>query len=473
MAVLLAASVAAAAPPPDIDGDGVPNAEDPCVHAADPADHPLFGPARSIDAGGHPIDTLAVGDVDGDGRPDVAFTANVGPEPALGVYRNLGGGAFNAPLVVHQPSTAWDVALGDVDGDGDLDLVTQAANHPDGSLGWFENTGGMTFAPEGESITDRVGVKGYRQRTHVVDLDGDGRAEVLHAGTVYWNHETGFLAESVLTEVLDGVVTQMSARDLDRDGGLDVIGSGDLNVGVRWFRATPTGLDPGKQLASLSGSFLAFAFADLDGDGNDDLLVQDADGVQWLLDAGEVEFGPLPNVVDSQAFGLGGGLQAADLDGDGRVDVVAVSEPAELQWWKNLGGGHFTVATLIGEGAPLLVITDLDGDGDPDAVVPALDGGFTWFENLGPLAYDGDGDGWCAQDECDDAEAAVFPGAPEICNGSDDDCDGAVESSADCMPAAGDGARGCGCVHAARRRAGLVAWLGVGMALLRRRPQRR
>jgi hypothetical protein len=122
-----------------------------------------------------PSTSIAVGDVDGDGDPDVVF----GTDGQSRLYRNAGGGTFVDATAGRMPpleAMTQALALGDVDGDGDLDLVVaNDSNQPD-SL--YLNDGSGTF-------THAVGMPQYAENTHAValgDVDGDADLDVVFGG---------------------------------------------------------------------------------------------------------------------------------------------------------------------------------------------------------------------------------------------------------------------------------------------------
>ncbi|NIQ19394.1 MAG: hypothetical protein GTN95_04140, partial [Gammaproteobacteria bacterium] len=133
--------------------------------------------------------------------------------------------------------------------------------------------------------------------------------------------------------------------------------------------------------------------ADLDGDGDNDLLSASYDGdtIAWYenLD-GYGGFGS-PQVISSTAE-RGRSVFAADLDGDGDLDVLSASQlDDKIAWYENLdGAGNFgpqQVITTAADGAFSVFAADLDGDGDIDVLSASIDDDkIAWYENL-----DGDG----------------------------------------------------------------------------------
>ncbi|MEM1451387.1 MAG: VCBS repeat-containing protein [Planctomycetota bacterium] len=146
-----------------------------------------FGDGTLISAAPFDAAGVAVGDVDGDGTLDVAWGRQNGGNSAWA--RGLGGGAFASavPLVSVPTGGAEALALIDGDGDGDADLVTL---RPGGLLRWYESLGDGTFDPAFRSIESRV----ERFRATEVDLDGDEDliGARVDAGEVFWVENPSF-----------------------------------------------------------------------------------------------------------------------------------------------------------------------------------------------------------------------------------------------------------------------------------------
>jgi hypothetical protein len=137
-----------------------------------------FGPRRPIGThAGDPLD-VAVGDLDGDGDLDLVLAANgedfwgVGQGGVLRV-ENLGGGTFG-PLYRLPGGAARNVVPADLDRDGDLDLVASAdgGGYAGAGFAWLENAGGLVFTSR--SVPAGVGASAVG----VADLDGDGVLDV-------------------------------------------------------------------------------------------------------------------------------------------------------------------------------------------------------------------------------------------------------------------------------------------------------
>ncbi len=340
----------------------------------------------------------AAGDYDNDGHVDL-FVAGVNRNV---LYRNRGDGTFeDVTERAGIKSAVWSVAAGwfDYDGDGRLDLFVvnyvqwspafdrfcgdpvrklRVYCHPRYFEGLpntlYRNRGDGTF----EDVSERSGIArhvGKGMSVAFADYDEDGRVDayVTNDGVpnfLFRNRGDGTFEETALRAGAalpdrGAPVSSMGAdfRDYDNDGRPDVATTalaGETfplfhNEGKGQFRdaTAPTGL--GALTARLSG--WGVVLADLDNDGWKDLFTANAH-VNDQIESFEAARYRLSNAVfanrgdgtfadASDASGVGSrppgahrGVAVADLDGDGRLDVVtsALGEPAEL-WVNETGGG--------------------------------------------------------------------------------------------------------------------------------------
>lgn len=234
------------------------------------------------------------------------------------------------------------------------------------------------------------------EEADAADLDGDGDVDVLSASsfddTIAWYENLGagaFGARQVISASVDQAES-VQAADLDGDGMLDVLAAaGGTDDELSWFRNLGGGaFGPAQSIATAFGSPQAIRAADLDGDGDQDVLAAsiDAGSVLWFRNAGDGSFGA-GIVITSAAAGVAD-VRADDLDGDGDADVLSASFlDDKVAWYENLGGGSFGPQQVISSVSTFPVAlhsADLDGDGDVDVLSASRDDHLVaWYENLG------------------------------------------------------------------------------------------
>ena len=316
-------------------------------------------------------------DIDGDGDLDMLSASYVDGKTAW--YPNIDGkGTFGPQQVIFaEPPDEVEPALGpldfvypsDIDGDGDVDVVSN--NHSGGTVSWFENLDGSgTFGSRHE-----IGTEELLRFRMTADFDNDGDQDVLTS--LGWYENTDGLGtfgplNSTVTPGFDDIST--FAADMDNDGDLDFI-SGGVNY-VAYYENTDghgTFAPPVKiNQGGLLGVFGLHA-ADFDGDGDLDVLSASIfHNTFWLENEGDGTFQNQHEIVGRGATSL----FAADFDGDEDVDVLT-----PFGWLENNGSGVFGELQPIGTGWSVHA-ADIDSDGDMD-VVSALgaNDSVAWFDN--------------------------------------------------------------------------------------------
>ncbi|MFW8628343.1 FG-GAP-like repeat-containing protein [Deinococcus sp. ME38] len=307
---------------------------------------------------------VAVGDVDGDGDLDL-LSANYSSS-TVSVRLNDGRGTFSGTQTVSVGSGPISVVVGDVDGDGDLDLLS--ANRGSGSVSVRLNNGSGTF-----SGTQNVRVGGSPISVMVGDVDGDGDLDLLSANgdssgvSVRLNDGAGNFSGT--QDVSVGTQpASVAVGDVDGDGDLDLLtaNSGSNNVSVRLNGGS--GTFSGTQNVRVGAFPQSAAVGDVDGDGDLDLLSANGDssGVSVRLNDGAGNFSGTQNVsVGAQTASVAVG----DVDGDGDLDLLSANVSGNTVSVRlNNDSGIFsgTQDVIVGSEPYSVAVGDVDGDGDLD-----------------------------------------------------------------------------------------------------------
>jgi hypothetical protein len=350
-----------------------------------------FLPAMTYYTGANSLasDSLAIADVNGDGKPDLIVT-NSGGTGAIGVLLGNGNGTFQQALVTYLGQAAGSVAVADVNGDGKPDMIiaTCCESNGDGEAAVLLGNGNGTF--RSPVFYDSGGGQGGPLA--VADLTGNGIPDIVMAN---WNNSSGNVG--VLLGNGNGtfrpVVTSSGPVDPSCLVIADVnkVGTPDLLICSQDSVAVLLGNGNGT-FQPLTSYYVGFcegglAVADLNRDGTPDLAVGDqgsgsCTGVGYvgvLLGNGK---GTFQTEVNYNSGGpVVAGVAIADVNGDGIPDLVAFNGgyypglgdfPGSVGVLLGNGDGTFQAAILYpsaGTGSGAVVAADLNGDGRPDIVV--------------------------------------------------------------------------------------------------------
>ena len=328
---------------------------------ADPA---LVGPQTRANTQG-----VALGDVDGDGDLD-AVTANADSTNAR-VYLNDGAAVFtDSGQGLGAVGGGQDAELGDIDGDGDLDAIISR----NGANDVFINDGAGVF-------TAGAGIGGENTREFkLADFDGDGDLDGVAANaggnTVWRNDGTGVFTQS--GSLGNHNTISIGVGDVDNDGDIDIIEGTTIGQANRvWINnGSGTFTDSGQSLGdTATKSSREIVIGDVDGDGDADFWVANQDYVNKLfLNDGSGVFSDSGQILDSNPATGGNPLRTrggrmGDFDSDGDLDILETNQSRQVnRLWTNNGSGVFTASNLPGPNSyrPDLDVGDLDGDGDLD-----------------------------------------------------------------------------------------------------------
>ena len=255
------------------------------------------------------------------------------------VLDNDGREQFTMRVLAKGVARVADVRAGDLDADGDLDLAVAHFGYDQGETRWMENLGGWKF--ESHVLQELSGPI----NADIADADGDGDLDIISLVSQHW--------EEIYVFANDGKGVFSPTR---------IFGASNEDFGSSWISVIDLDLDGDVDVVYSNGD--AFDYAPPKGRG--------WNGVQWLENAGGLSFrfhriGDFPGASSPQA---------GDIDGDGDLDIVAVSayndwakpDAYSLALFENDGSMRFTVRGIATTPTHLITVAvgDLNGDGRSD-----------------------------------------------------------------------------------------------------------
>lgn len=301
---------------------------------------------------------LAVEDLNNDKYLDVVFSAG----PRSSIFFNDGKGFFKESNA-RFPITTHGIAIGDIDLDGDLDLVF-SPHGPGNPSTIYLNDGKGNFEASSSILDNGIGVS-------LIDLENDGDLDAIvelpKGDLINLNDGNGNFTKS--SAELPGY---SSFHDLNGDGFIDLT-SAENGKGLRVYLNDKKGNFYEYKLF-LNESISRFvSFADVDNDGDIDIIYSSdlakstPSGI--LLNDGVGNFtesGQDLAIVETGRIGTG------DLNNDGFVDIIFADRLRPAQVWMNDCKGNFFdsgVRLMEGGACHSIVVKDIDNDGDSDVFI--------------------------------------------------------------------------------------------------------
>jgi len=379
----------------DLDGDGRPDlaialhdANQVALRLRDPAAPRGFLSAAPLATGARPA-AVAIADLDGDGRVDLAIAERGTNSVRILLQDPAQAGAFRAPVMHVAGPAPLHLAVADLDVDGRADLVVACSTGDAVAvlLGDARAQGGLRPATT-------IGVGRHPAHVAVADADGDGAPDIAVSCAASLGGPSGvslllqdprsagtFLAPVTVTA--GGAPEGAAWGDLDGDGRLDLVvasAQGDALTILLQDAARPGAFSPPARVDAPSRPAAPLVL-DIDHDGRLDVLAPLAGtGEMLVLQGGARRPGALLTALPFAAGSHPVHVTLADLDGDGLPDAVACEQATGTitvrrsgAGWPGAPGGARTYAT--GAGPTEAVVEDVDGDGLPDVVVANEAGG--------------------------------------------------------------------------------------------------
>jgi hypothetical protein len=343
-----------------------------------------FGPPITSNPGVS-IGSIRVVDVNGDGKLDLVFVFISHNPGTVYVSLGLGDGTFGTvtPYTVFSNASADQIVTGDFNGDGKIDIaVAGSIDNAVGPVGVLFGNGDGTFATPAVTSAGVNAPNGLA----AADFNGDGKLDLVLAGEQLSDHtqQTYFLAgKGDGTFQTPGIIAPGSGAvavgDLNGDGKLDVV------VSATPFFETLLGNGNGtfQQKAAYPTSNLgasSVAIADFNGDGKLDI----SDGASVVYGKGDGTFQDVPGVIANVPAGLSQALSTVatgDFNGDGKTDLaVGLSGVAPAVYiLLGDGTGQHTIANVYttSSSPANLQTADFNHDGKTDLIFNSLDSGTT------------------------------------------------------------------------------------------------
>lgn len=336
--------------------------------------------------------SVTTADLNGDGDPDIITAEEF--DDAIVWYRNAGG---SSPGFTRIPiSTAADgassVFAADIDNDNLIDILS--ASILDGEIAWYKNSGGAN--PVFTRILISNNAPGARS-VYAADLDSDGDTDVLSASydndTIAWYENDGAIfpgfTPHIITNAANGA-SSVFVGDVDGDGDTDVLSAAALGFEIAWYEnngATPPSFAR-TVVSTTQNRAEGVHAADLDGDGDLDILSASTNEnvIAWFANDG----GANPTFTEFTVSSDTGGpvsLATVDLDRDGDLDIIAAALTEDaFAWYENDGGRTPTFQKRVfrqqADAARSVAVADFDGDGDSDIVAgSSRDDIMSWYQN--------------------------------------------------------------------------------------------
>lgn len=304
---------------------------------------------------------LAIGDLDGDGNLDIVGSS----ETELDIFYMLndGLGNYGEPVKISDEVDGYDIELADMDNDGNMDVVSTSRTNR--SMRCYYNDGSLTFTEE--VISSEVG--NFRE-IEILDYDKDGRLDILQAKTdnFVYLHTQGdnntFTKTTIKTYV---ALAGLTSADFDEDGKMDYAYASYLsNAGRLWVkphRAT--------EIEISTKLIRKITTADMNADGLIDIVYGTVSGeIGWFENDGS-------NGFTDHGFASGYSsvfeIATGDIDGDGDIDVsYTAPEDNIVAVMINDGSGNLSgqdiFTNTIAHKPYRLEMGDVDGDMDLDVV---------------------------------------------------------------------------------------------------------
>ncbi|MCX7045660.1 MAG: FG-GAP-like repeat-containing protein [Candidatus Sumerlaeota bacterium] len=336
----------------------------------------------------------AVGDFNHDGAMDAVVSSG---SYLLYLYLNSdkNGTSWTEITASGLPDLLMNIAVGDIDGDGSLDIVATTQNSVFQNIFWLDNSAG-----DGTiwTLHSAPGVSMYPKSVTAADLDGDGDLDILvvdGGGNIVWDENTNGDGSAWIQHGLgSGGVQWAGAADMDKDGDLDIL-SVNPTAGISWspnasiHRSAKFQASDRKDITNqfeLYNGINVMDVGDINGNGLADVVaVRKSNEIAWFERQPFQDENWISHAVEPIPFtSLTSVVKLAKVDRDDALDVIGIGhDPADnrMFWWRNEDARGTTwsqhLVAAFGSTADYIAMdtADFNGDGYNDIVTVSQNSG--------------------------------------------------------------------------------------------------
>ncbi|QKG54402.1 T9SS type A sorting domain-containing protein [Hymenobacter sp. BRD67] len=327
---------------------------------------------------GATVSNVAVGDLNGDGNLDIVTTSR-----GIQVLFGQANGKFDAPRT-YDATLGGRIALGDVNGDGRLDIVTcQYGSMAGGMVSILLGQGGDNFS---STTSYLIGALNHPVWIALGDVNGDGHLDIV---TANYENDTvsvlagqaggGFATASYYVGVSGGKPYCVALGDMNGDGLLDIVTTNELANTVSVLLASggsgfaPAKIYPTGAASNPYGNAQQLALGDVNKDGRLDIVINNSYNVSVLIGEANGNLAPFIPYSIGNHSNTSYAVQLGDMNGDGYLDIVTSSDTNVDILLGQAGGGfaavqNFSRGNFLSDDCETLALGDLNGDGQLDIV---------------------------------------------------------------------------------------------------------